>query len=80
MRLVIHEQLDITDEERVRMANVLDEKISKRQATRDEMKQYIWSNGKEWLTHLDIQWGVLFGGDDEEDLLGDVESELESLL
>jgi hypothetical protein len=80
MKVNIDQTVQITDEQRVQMANVLDGRITRRQATRDEMKDYIWSAGKGWENELNEDFLGLSGDDttvdetaDDEDLLGDDE-------
>lgn len=86
MKLVIHEQLDLTDEQRVKIANILDEKITKRQAKRDELKSWIWMIGAQWEEATHLKWEYLFGSAEEielDDLLGssdDSDLELDDLL
>lgn len=82
MKVNIDQTVQISDEQRVQLANVLDGRVTKRQATRDEMKDYIWTCGKNWEDILARSLG-LTGDDttvvedeaDEEDLLGDAEDE-----
>lgn len=83
MKVNIDQTVQISDEQRVQLANVLDGRVTKRQATRDEMKDYIWTCGKNWDGNLDEDFLGLTGDDttvvedeaDEEDLLGDAEDE-----
>lgn len=91
MKVNIDQTVQITDEQRVQMANVLDGRVTKRQATRDEMKDYIWTAGKDWAQDLAEDFAGLTGDDsavdetadedligsddEDEDLLGDVTDE-----
>lgn len=93
MRIVVHEQLDVTDAQRRQIASVLDGKVVKRDATRDEMKAWLWETGAGWAEALTDQYLDLDGstpapappdasGDDADaldDLLGDAD-ELDDLL
>lgn len=58
MKVNIYETVEISDEQRVQLAVVLDEgKVKpKRQATRDEIKDFIWSEGESWATALADQY------------------------
>ena len=64
----------------------LDGRVTRRQATRDEMKDYIWSAGKHWEGNLQEDFDGLTGDDttvDEtegEDLLGDTDEDDEDIL
>lgn len=81
MKINIDKTLQVTDEQRVQIANVLDGKITKRQATRDEMKDYIWESGRDWAETLSDDFRALsedseegdedlIGGDSDDDLVG----------
>ena len=50
MKVNIYETVEISDEQRVTLANVLDQKVNKpkRQATRDEIKAFVWEQGSGW--------------------------------
>ena len=83
MKVNIDQTVQITDEQRVQMANVLDGRVTRRQATRDEMKDYIWTAGKHWEGTLQEDFDGLTGDDstvdetaDDEDLLGDADEDL----
>lgn len=77
MKVNIDQTLQVSDEQRVQIANVLDGRVTKRQATRDEMKDYIWTKGKDWENLLNEDFLGLTGDDttvvedEDEDLLGD---------
>ena len=67
--------LDITlvveDETLVKMADVLDGKVSRRAAKRAEVKDYIWTNGRDWAGVLDEEWNAFFGEESaDDDLIG----------
>lgn len=84
MKVNIYETIEVSDEQRVALARHLDgDGAKKRQATRDEIKAYVWEHGSGWAD-------VLEGGspeptpaeddgqealplEDDEDLLGDDE-------
>lgn len=78
MRINIDVTFEATEEQRVKLANVLDGKVSKRKARRDEFKKWFWKTGKDWEAKLDHEWTMQFGdggtpegeADDDEDLLG----------
>lgn len=76
MKVNIDHTLQVTDEQRRQIANVLDGRITKRDATRDEMKNYIWESGKDWATTLADDFRVL-EEEPEEDLVGDAEAPAE---
>lgn len=84
MRVNVYETIEISDAQRVDLANVLDNQVNKpkRIATRDEIKAYAWSNGKNWEKALEDEVDFLVNGGGEEgptyeaasdDLLGDAE-------
>lgn len=53
MKVNIYETVEITDEQRVKLAAVLDGRLKpKRQATRDEIKAYVWERGSSWEKEL----------------------------
>lgn len=82
MKVKISETVEVSDAQRLQMADVLDGKQSRRQATRDEMKEFIWTHGDLWASSLADEHAVLFGPSDEadEDLIGDTDDELSDLL
>lgn len=85
MKVNIYETVEVTDEQRVTLANVLDQKVNKpkRQATRDEIKGFIWEQGSTWATALADEAANLAADTgteeppadepEDEDLLGDDE-------
>ena len=83
MKINIYQTVQVTDEQRVKLGAVLDGQVKpKRQATRDELKAYIWEHGQDWETRLSDDWREAFDAnvpetDDEadEDLLGDLTQE-----
>jgi hypothetical protein len=49
MKVNIYETVEVSDEQRVEIARALDgDGAKKRQATRDEIKAYIWEHGSGW--------------------------------
>lgn len=74
MKVNIYETIEISDEDRVRLGAILDGKAKpKRQATRDEIKQFVWSHGEGWDIELRARWRQEFDSapdESEEDLLG----------
>jgi hypothetical protein len=82
MKVNIYETVEISDEQRVSLAVVLDEGEvkPKRQATRDEIKAFVWKHGEQWedvLSGLHASFTAEPSDDAEteadEDLLGDDE-------
>lgn len=88
MKIALYEKFDITDEQRVQLAVVLDEGRTKpkRQATRDEIKAFAWRHGSRWVEELDSLSAHLTAPQDDDgagaldDLLGEPEDDLEDLL
>ena len=53
MKVNIYETVEISDEQRVQLGAVLDGRVKpKRQATREEIKSYIWDRGSRWDSEL----------------------------
>lgn len=74
MKLALYMPFEATDEQRLQLGAVLDGKVKpKRQATRDEIKAYVWENGSGWGDELAAQYAEAFpegaGEDDAEDLV-----------
>jgi hypothetical protein len=72
MKVKISETVEVTDEQRVELANMLDGREGKRQATREECRHFIWKHGADWalmLTRAQDYQEDLIGGDDELELL-----------
>jgi hypothetical protein len=85
MKVALYETVEVSDEERVAIAAHLDgEGAKKRQATRDEMKAFLWEEGSRWQQVLGTGTPDPDPADAEEDLedledlIGDVD--LEDLL
>lgn len=66
------ETVEVSDEQLVRIANVQDGKVSKRRATRNEAREFVWAEGADWELALHDQYAELTGekADEDEDLLG----------
>jgi hypothetical protein len=84
MKVNIDKTLEVTDEQRKQIAAFLDDEgAKKRDATRDEMKDFIWEHGANWEHVLDGTWTKQdedpAGFTDQEDL-PEIDAELESLL
>jgi hypothetical protein len=74
MKVGIDHTIEVTDEQRVKLADVLDGKQSRREGTRAEFKEYIWTYGKTWAETLEEEWDNIFTGEAEgsdEDLIGE---------
>lgn len=81
MKVKLDYSIEVSDEQRTDLANVLDGKVSRRHATREECRAFIWEKGESWKTALADLWHGNFGADDDdEDLLGVDEDTLEDLL
>lgn len=84
MKVNIDKTLEVTDEQRKEIAAVLDgEGAKRRDATRDEMKEFIWTHGANWENVL-IGSDVDDQSEPDEDLIGgddsDDDEDLESLI
>jgi len=66
MKVNVYQTIEVSDEQRVQLADVLDGKTSKRQATRDEIKEYAWSHGASWSDDLVESWNAVFGDPDSD--------------
>lgn len=85
MKVNIYETVEVTDEQRVQLGAVIDGKVKpKRQATRDELKEYIWRHGQDWDVTLSDEHSDQFhesntepADEPDEDLVGDTSSEPE---
>lgn len=66
MKVSIYETVQVSDEQRVALGAVLDGTVKpKRQATRDELKAFIWEHGSGWEADLADTHAGTFGGGDE---------------
>lgn len=61
MKVNIDKTIEVSEDQRTQLANVLDDKVSKRRATRDEFKEFIWGRGDRWAGDLATQYGELTG-------------------
>lgn len=85
MKVNIYETVEISDEQRVQLGALLDGKVKpKRQATRDEIKTFVWEHGQDWEVELADRYADEFhaandpepeaaDGDEGDDLIGDPE-------
>lgn len=75
MKVNIYETVEVSDEQRKQVAATIDEAGSKpRPATRDELKEFIWTNGSGWADQLngvqaDEPAPDAIHGSDDEDLI-----------
>jgi hypothetical protein len=61
------ETVEVSDEQLVRIANVQDGKVSKRRATRNEAREFVWAEGADWELALHDQYAELTGEKADED-------------
>lgn len=80
MKVNIYETIEISDEQRVALARQIDgEDAKKRQATRDEIKEFVWEQGSDWAEALSD--GDTRPSEPDEDLIGgEDEDDLEDLI
>lgn len=79
MKVNIYETVQVSDEQRIAIAREIDgDGAKKRQATRDEIKDFIWREGSTWATAL-VDDGPSEPDDEpDEDLLGEDEDEADA--
>lgn len=54
MKCNIYQTVQVSDEQRKAIAATIDDAGTKpRQATRDEIKEYVWEHGRHWADRLD---------------------------
>jgi hypothetical protein len=74
MKVALYESVEVSDEQRKQIANVLDGKVSKRDATREELKSFLWDLGSDWPEILANRWSQMFSAPkttgEELDLIG----------
>lgn len=58
MKVNVYETVEVTDEDRKKISNLL----GVRQATRDQLKEFLWQHGKDWREKMS-------SGDDLESLI-----------
>lgn len=79
MKVNIYETVEVTDEQRVQLGALLDNQIKpKRQATRDELKEFIWTHGVDWDQELTDRYSDEFhesNTEPDEDLVGEASSD-----
>lgn len=63
MKSNVYQQFEISEAQRGQIADLLDDEKSKRIATRDELKQYVWEQGANWETNLASEYAERFGED-----------------
>lgn len=75
MKVNIYETIEVSDEQRVALAREIDgDGAKKRQATRDEIKEFVWTEGRNWAQVLDgSDPSTTEDEDEDEDLLGEDE-------
>lgn len=61
MKVNVYETVEVNDQQRIMIAQVLDEELTKRKASRAEMKTFVWDQGSEWATSLTQIWAERFG-------------------
>lgn len=77
MKVNIYETVEVSDEQRVQIARLLDDDgAKKRQATRDEIKAFVWDHGIQWADVLAGRTPGPVDEEPEEDLLGDEDEDL----
>jgi len=84
MKVAVYETMEVTDDERVAIAALLDgEGAKKRKASAAEMKAWLWQQGSGWRAALG-SGDVADAGEDllgtDEDLLGTSDPDLEDLI
>ena len=60
MKVEIKKTVEVSDIQRVQIADLADEAESKRIATRDEIRDFIWAQGNCWEASLARNWGIAF--------------------
>jgi hypothetical protein len=61
MKTNVYEAIEITDDERRMLADLLDSERSKRMASRDEIKKFCWDAGSGWNARLHAEHAEEFG-------------------
>lgn len=74
MKVNLVQPVEVSDLQRQQLASVLDGKLTKRMATRNEWKDFLWEEGASWEIVLTDRLMELTGDDDGED------EDLENLL
>ena len=68
MKVNIYETIEISGEDRLRLGAVLSgQQKPKYNATRDEIKQFVWENGEGWEDALTEAFNEKFSAPEEED-------------
>jgi hypothetical protein len=74
VKVNIYETVEVSDEQRIAIAAEIDGDGGKRrQATRDEIKSFIWTEGRNWASVLTGDGEPEAEAEPEDDLLGDDE-------
>lgn len=72
MKVNVYQTVEVSDEQRVMLAALVDGVTKpKRQATRDEIKEFVWESGADWEVELTDLWTQRF----EEGADNDTEAE-----
>lgn len=76
MKVNIYETIEVSDEQRVQIARSIDPAgAKKRQATRDEIKQFVWNAGAFWADELNVDQGEPDTGPEPEATDDDIDVE-----
>jgi len=73
MKVKLDQTVEVTEQQREEIAHLIDDS-RKRKCTRIEAREFIWKHGASWESMLD------HAEEYEEDLIGDFDSELESII
>lgn len=84
MKVNVYQTVEFSDQQRVTLARLLDGPDGKkREATRDEIKTFLWEHGRHWEANLGVpavQEDTSAAASEEEDLLGIGELDDDNLL
>jgi hypothetical protein len=86
VKVNIDKTIILSEEQRVQIANVIDGRVTRREAKRDEVKEYIWEAGSDWAERLSDDFRSLtedpdtVDEEDGEDLIGEDGDDLDDLL
>lgn len=70
MKVNVYQTVEVSDEQRVMLGALIDGVTTpKRQAARDEIKEFVWENGADWEVALTELWTQRF--DETEDSSSD---------
>jgi hypothetical protein len=83
VKVNIYETVEVSDEQRVQIARLQDgDGAKKRQATRDEIKTFVWEEGSNWEDALNGEPDVPVDEPEpepDEDLLGETDEPIDDL-